>query len=219
MLKRKEVFMNYLRYNGRNYVNMAERITEIRLNEGMNIIVPPYEKKLYYEMNKVATMNNDIKIIPSLIMESSIHLEPATVDFDDYKNITFAEYETIIFGKNLIMILSTEQSKDYGYLEYDENFVMYDGIKYINVTKSSILLKMQNGDVFVLPPSGIVIDASVVNVPSFDVGDRIVVRHEKRIENWLKSIKYSDIVILGDKATSIAYSGLVYYCTSFEQQS
>ena len=36
--------MNYLRYNGRNYVNMAERITEIRLNEGMNIIVPPYEK-------------------------------------------------------------------------------------------------------------------------------------------------------------------------------
>ena len=70
-----------------------------------------------------------------------------------------------------------------------------------------------------VPPSGVVIDASVREVSSFDVGDCIVVKHEKRIEKWLENIKGECFgkVILGDKAASIAYPGFIYYCASSEE--
>ena len=70
--------------------------------------------------------------------------------------------------------------------------------------------------IVVVPPSGVVIDASVRDVSGFDVGDCIVVKHEKRIEKWLKNIKGESFgkVILGDKAAAIAYPEFIYYFAS-----
>ena len=180
---------NYIRYIGRNYVNMtgSGKSVEIKVKEGIVITAPRNDSNLCYNTYEKDIFKNGYPMITSCSVFTYYGHRPF---LDDYIKM-FDGYDTIFFGKNLIIIVSNEESiVDNELVEYDENFVTYDDVKFINVTKSSIYLKDKNDHVIVVvPPSGVVIDASVRDVSSFDVGDCIVVKHEKRIEKWLKNIK------------------------------
>ena len=220
MFKRKEVFMsykkpNYVRYYGRNYVNMAGsgKIEEVKLKDGNIIAVPPNSNEFYYELGE--RREAELKIDRPMIFSCSVCTTNSDIALVNYAYM-FDEPETIIFGRNVIIILSNEPSIGDNKLEHGENFVSYNDVKFVNVTKSSIYLKDKNDCTIMVPPSGFVVDATVKDVSNFNVGGRIVLKREKRISNWLRDIEGEEesLVILGDKAAAIAYRDLIYYCDS-----